>query len=157
MTATEELRKLLDERGVEYMGRGPNFTYWSNWSVVAQLDGERLWLSHYVTPEQAIAATLGDDDYERKMDALLCRLTNGKFSKSRQYDLDFMESCVNEEFEKLYEDELADAALGSDERYDAGFANGVKATLQQLDGLIYKGADVDEIQAWVDRQWEEES
>ena len=40
--------------------------------------------------------------------------------------------------------------------YDAGFSNGVKACLQQLDGLIYEGADVDEIQAWVDRQWEEE-
>ena len=69
MTATEELRKLLDERGVEYMGRGPNLTYWSNWSVVAQLDGERLWLSHYATPEQAIAATLGSDR-EAELEAL---------------------------------------------------------------------------------------
>lgn len=42
------------------------------------------------------------------------------------------------------------------ESYDAGFKNGVKACLQQLDGLIHEGADMDEIQAWVDRQWEEE-
>lgn len=42
-------------------------------------------------------------------------------------------------------------------RYDAGFNNGIKAVLQQLDGLIHEGADVDEIQAWVDRQWEEEA
>lgn len=61
---------------------------------------------------QAIADELCDRDYERKMDALLCRLTNGKFSKSRQYDLDFMESCINEEFEQLYAGELADAMLG---------------------------------------------
>lgn len=58
-------------------------------------------------------ATLGDDDYEHKMDALLCRLTNGKFSKSRQYSLDFMESCINEEFEKIYDDELAGTTLGN--------------------------------------------
>ena len=50
-------------------------------------------------------------------------------------------------------DRLQDA---EDARYDAGFENGVKACLQQLDGLIYEGADVDEIQAWVDRQWDEE-
>jgi hypothetical protein len=52
------------------------------------------------TTEQTIAATLGgDDEYEAKMDALLCRLTNGKWSKSRSYDLDFMVSCIEEEFE----------------------------------------------------------
>lgn len=54
-------------------------------------------------------------------------------------------------------DRLLKAELACDEKsYDAGFDNGMKATLQQLDGLIHEGADVDEIQAWVDRQWEEE-
>ena len=43
------------------------------------------------------------------------------------------------------------------ESYDAGFKNGMKACLQQLDGLIHEGANVDEIQAWADRQWEEEA
>ena len=48
-------------------------------------------------------AMLGsDDEYEAKMDALLCHLTNGKFSKSRQYSLDFMKSCVDEEYETAY-------------------------------------------------------
>lgn len=51
-------------------------------------------------------------------------------------------------------DRLQDA---EDARYDAGFKNGVKACLQQLDGLIHECADVDEIQGWIDRQWEEES
>ena len=46
---------------------------------------------------------------------------------------------------------------GERESYDAGFSNGMKACLQQLDGLIYEGADVDEIQGWIDRQWEEET
>ena len=35
-------------------------------------------------------------------------------------------------------------------------SSGVEAVLQQLDGLIYEGADVDEIWAWADRQWEVE-
>lgn len=43
------------------------------------------------------------------------------------------------------------------ESYDAGFENGIKAVLQQLDGLIHEGTGVDEIQAWIDRQWEEET
>ena len=61
-----------------------------------------------------IAATLGsDDDYERKMDALLCRLTNGKWSKSRAYSLDFMVSCVDEEYEDAYEKERAELGSGT--------------------------------------------
>ena len=59
------------------------------------------------------AESESDDEYEAKMDALLSRLTNGKWSKSRSYDLDFMESCVNEEFEMLYSDMLADEAMKS--------------------------------------------
>lgn len=51
------------------------------------------------------------------------------------------------------QDRLQDA---EDARYDAGFESGVKACLQQIDSLIRGGADVDEVQGWVDRQWEEE-
>jgi hypothetical protein len=47
--------------------------------------------------------------------------------------------------------------FGSDEResYDAGFASGVKATLQQLYGLLHEYPTLDEIEAWADSQWEE--
>ena len=67
---------------------------------------------------QAIAdelnAELGSDDgYESKMDALLSRLTGGKWSKSRTYDLDFMVSCVDEEYEELYEKERAELESGT--------------------------------------------
>ena len=55
---------------------------------------------------------------------------------------------------KSLRDRLQDA---EDARYDAGFKNGIKACLQQLDGMIYEGADVGEIRGWVDRQWEEEA
>ena len=51
----------------------------------------------------------------------------------------------------------ADDALGrSEESYDAGFKNGMKATLQQLYGLLHDYPTLDDIEAWADRQWEEE-
>ena len=66
---------------------------------------------HDVTEEfDALAAMRqegGDADYERRMDELLCRLTNGKWSKSRSYSVDFMVSCVDEAYE--------DATLGGGE------------------------------------------
>lgn len=67
MTATEELRRLLDERGVKYVGTHPAFTAW--WgkhdlycSAMEVYDGELDLGTNMsnVTPEQAIAATLGE-------------------------------------------------------------------------------------------------
>ena len=61
-----------------------------------------------------IAATLeSDNEYERKMDTLLCRLTNGKWSKSRAYSIEFMDACISEEFEALYSDEQFSAPVYS--------------------------------------------
>lgn len=59
----------------------------------------RISYDDYSQMFDAIAELGSDDEYEAKMDALLCRLTNGKWSKSRAYDLDFMVSCIEEEFE----------------------------------------------------------
>lgn len=113
MMATDILRAMLDERGVEYETcDNTHFivpaTFWvdrngdrcSALECVEATHGEgTLGVQVVMTPEQAIEASLCDGEYERKMDALLCRLTNGKFSKTRAYDLDFMESVVREEFE----------------------------------------------------------
>ena len=64
MTATDELRKLLDERGVEYEAECIDFSNYFTWgeddccSYTEYPDGTvlRIW---DCTPEQAIAATLG--------------------------------------------------------------------------------------------------
>ena len=97
MTATDELRKLLDDFADALCTAGCGVKCDTREERVRLIDGVK---DRYA---QAIAATLGcDDDYEAKMDALLCRLTNGKWSKSRAYDLDFMESCIDEEYEKAY-------------------------------------------------------
>lgn len=60
-TATDELRRLLDERGVEWKGQEDihtDFTFWCG--VHACETGPKPSLAVYnLTPEQAIAATLG--------------------------------------------------------------------------------------------------
>ena len=78
-------------------------------------DGEDAWSDPYalmlrdrLVEKWSTRAGAEDGEYEAKMDALLCRLTNGKWSKTRSYDLDFMESCVSEEFEDLYVGDHAD-------------------------------------------------
>lgn len=62
MESIEKLRKLLDERGVEWRSDSENITFWKTDADVAAAsqgyDG-MLWVSARLTPEQAIAATLG--------------------------------------------------------------------------------------------------
>lgn len=80
MTATDELRRLLDERGVEWKaGFDVNFsTEWDGF-IAAQLlpDSETLVMS--LTPKQAIVTTLGvgacrniDDDYDSYFECSIC-------------------------------------------------------------------------------------
>lgn len=104
MTATDELRQMLTEAGVEwdYGITGTASTRFNANGVELTFIGMRdgVTCSTILTPAQAIAATVGDGEYENKMDALLCRLTNGKWSMTRRYSLDFMESIVRDEFEE---------------------------------------------------------
>lgn len=74
MTATEELRRLLDERGVKWWQSantlGCIFTRWYSPifgdEVVAMENGEEglVLFDHFLTPAQAIAATLGSGTCE---------------------------------------------------------------------------------------------
>lgn len=68
MNATERLRELLDERGVEYVAEdepsvGLHFTSWDADGFMWEADDrdKRIYLSadRLITPKQAIAATLG--------------------------------------------------------------------------------------------------
>ena len=66
MSATDELCKLLDERGVEYTtnksdvyGFEVNTTRWGKHCFYERNTGEKLLESHDLTPEHVIAATLG--------------------------------------------------------------------------------------------------
>lgn len=68
MSATEELRAMLDERGVEWWNASPRKTKWNSPVLggpvaVSEWNGKMVLDTGYVnvTPEQAIAATLGDE------------------------------------------------------------------------------------------------
>ena len=68
MTATDTLRAMLDKRGVKYYA-SPNGVAWGKLATpihermythyAVELDGLLCVNSHCITPEQAIAATLG--------------------------------------------------------------------------------------------------
>lgn len=65
MTATDELRRLLDERGVEYETDDRNGLRETIWCGVAAFQlSPTAKMTMIVTPEQAIAATLGGGECE---------------------------------------------------------------------------------------------
>lgn len=78
MTATDILRRLLDERGVEWWQSantlGCVFTRWQSPlfgdEVVAMENGKEglVLFDHFMTPEQAIDATLGPGTCHRALD-----------------------------------------------------------------------------------------
>lgn len=64
MTATEELRRLLDERGVEYRTHGTTDRTWFevgriSWFICERENGNFTADAVFLTPAQAIDATLG--------------------------------------------------------------------------------------------------
>ena len=66
MRATDELRRMLDERGVEWKARPDGVTEWVNDGMTCKaVDRTTVGIEHLtmlipvLTPEQAIAATLG--------------------------------------------------------------------------------------------------
>ena len=75
MTATERVRELLDERGVEYgFVHGYKIFHWDydgangKWSVFAkEVDGGIKIIAYGLTPEQAVAATLGQEPDDAAM------------------------------------------------------------------------------------------
>lgn len=86
MSATDELRARLDERGVEYRTHGTTDRTWFevggiSWFVIERENGSLAADAVLLTPEQAIAATLGScncSNSERTSGT--CEYcTNGKF------------------------------------------------------------------------------
>ena len=62
MSATDELRRMLDERGVEWTYKDGTVRYESNghWHLAWAYNDDKMVVSMgYLTPEEAIAATLG--------------------------------------------------------------------------------------------------
>lgn len=144
MTATDKLRRLLTERNIEWRYADERTTYWygtldgrewGEWTVIEH--GGLLHVTFdsgdFVTPEEAIAATLGDGEYESKMDALLCQLTNGKWSMTRKYSLEFMESLVRDEFEEAFAAESVTEDTYTREDVEGAFVSGYSLGLDMFD------------------------
>ena len=85
MTATDELRRLLDERGVEHYD-GTERTLWGYEQTgegtgvyrfaASEINGGFLQFDMFrISPEQAIAATLGNDGVERSRNGVAERGT----------------------------------------------------------------------------------
>ena len=90
INATEELRRLLDERGVEWSDYSDDRVFHTSWNNMSCwfnefTDGWTAWgMSMHGTPEQAIAATLGSgtcsmeygdavtEDTKRVLDVYFC-------------------------------------------------------------------------------------
>ena len=67
MSATDEMRRLLDERGVEWTYADGTVSFADNgrwYHAWAYSDGAMCVSMGYLTPEQAIAATLGNGTCE---------------------------------------------------------------------------------------------
>lgn len=72
-SATDELRRMLDERGVPWKDYGyENHTWWGEWHAENRpsVNGLFLKVEGVVTPEQAIAATLGNEGAGRSNDGV---------------------------------------------------------------------------------------
>lgn len=99
------------------------------------------------------------DDLLEIADVLEANQVNVKLDNGRYLN---PVSAIRNKVDVIWEDTLAIQAetrrADESERekvYNAGFDNGIKATLQQLDGLLIKTDSAVEIQAWVDEQWKE--
>lgn len=91
MTATEHLRELLDERGVEWIELvDPGATAWCNGSegfIADEYENGKLELKTLKTPEQAIASTLGSRTCHKlpQTSDAICVVHRGDFSASFGY------------------------------------------------------------------------
>lgn len=81
MSAAERLRHLLDECGVKWSSIGGD-TAWEDsrgWTATAEadsVDGSMVYMTALVTPEQAIAATLGHESYGKVAEQGKCAKSN---------------------------------------------------------------------------------
>ena len=137
---TTELRAKLTERGIEWTANdhmGVCETSWNGFTVMQLTPNAKLTM--VLTPEQAIAATLG------------CKSLTADDVLNAVYKHGARWQAIADEL---------NAELGSerDAIYNAGFDNGVKATLQQLEGIMNDKwssslTKVENIEEWIDEQW----
>ena len=147
MSATERVRALLDERGVEWWQSantlGCIFTRWHSPifgdEVVAMENGEEglVLFDHFVTPEQAIAATLGREDTYTREDvesAFVSGYSLGSLPVGSDPRWDENVQTVDEHMAELGWMRISDTEDASTDTngYDSGHVRNMSATLGRV-------------------------
>ena len=133
MTSTDELRKLLDERGVKWReGEDERKTHWVanglTWEYFNNENGDS-WLGFLgvcesdVTPEQAIVATLGRKELERENSKLEYKMSNmeTKLLKAQER-IDELITAATLESGTLTADQVREAVMSAD-RWEKPMSN----------------------------------
>ena len=121
---TEDLRRMLDERGVEYVANDYKSVKETCWSYMGELDavfaefgdGETRFVcdTGCFTPEQAIAATLGGDNSD--MVKHLMKLQGGHYSWPMLYEAvtgdPFDYDCPPSKSEEVFIEKLISIVVG---------------------------------------------
>lgn len=144
MSATERLRELLDERGVEWWeGDDERKTHWCSngltWEYLNDENGD-AWLGFLgacesdITPEQAIAATLGQEDIYTREDvesAFVSGYSLGSLPVGSDPQWDENRQTVDEHMAELGWMRISDAEGASTDTdgHDSGHVRNVSATL----------------------------
>ena len=132
MSATDALRRMLDERGVGWVCYGyENHTWWNGWHAENRpsVNGLFVKLETVCTPNQAIAATLGDEREAELQKALNKAAGNwARADAELRKALDFMRIWISE-----------DAHLGE---------SAISREFEKAEGLRKLGAIEDAIEAW---------
>ena len=169
---------MLEERGVKYELEHDLYVEWVDargnevtaFETSCRHKGDVLIVHVFLTPEQAIAATLGasNESVRTLIDDMLdfignccnttldCACCDPVDCKYLDGDGELAECTRYQHFRNRAK--VIAATLGSerDEIYNAGFDSGVKACLQILDGYLdYPHSAVENISKWVDEQWKE--
>lgn len=152
MSATDELRAMLDERGVDWKARPDGVTEWVNDGMTCKaVDRTTVGIEHLtmlvpvLTPEQAIAATLGGEREAELQKALNKAAGNWAMADAElRKALDFMRIWISEDAH-LGESELGAAfekaeglrKLGAIESAIAATLGGGKLTAEQVREATY--------------------
>ena len=104
MSATERIRAMLDERGVEWRGGLPTETMVEadglDLLYVALPDGRvRAFIRNHITPEQAIEATLGRGECEKLPSDGITRCFVRRYGYEREFGYWKCSACGCECFE----------------------------------------------------------
>ena len=158
MTKATENRT-TELQALSKLKKAGKFRYWRGVIEMPETELHAICDEIQAEHDQAVAATVGSDAsairFAERLRSIADEMRNVGASSMTPHEL---LACYASDVDKVADLLTFAATLGSerDEIYNAGFDNGVKACLQILDGYLeYPHSAAENIQKWVDEQWEE--